>query len=496
VLQRANDGLTEWTLVEYKGRLCLKIVLLVAVLSIGIIGIFIGASPIILLGIYGIIAIMPSMLILLNKDLFYGILAWFSLVLLGRAIGKIALPSYPDIELYRVLWILLFLVFLIQIALKKRAILPITKIEIMMIIFCIVCLVSMIKAGTIFEQDKGLVLRDFLSGYAIPFSVFFLAKHIVNSEEKIKRLFQFLFILCMYLAFTGIFEYFRLGALVFPRYIMDPNVGIHWGRARGPFVMAAVNGTVLGMIFLTSLYLVLHKQRKSSKVFYGILVSIIPITVFFTYTRTCWIGIILSMLTVSFFYPNLRKVFLFSFLIIFIIGVFNWSTTMSKDRIVGRATAMLPVYNRINLYATSLSMFLDRPIFGFGFNTSKEISNKYFHKFSGIPYIDDVAPHDTLVNVLVELGLVGLISYLLIFLYIFKHSMELYRRLPADAFLGKGLIVIFWGITIVLIVNAQFHNMVFFLFPNSLYFLLAGVIVGLNQRIYLDKNYLDPGIIR
>ena len=474
----------------------MKIILLITILSTGVIGTFTGNSPIILLGIYGIIAIIPSVLILLNKDLLNGILAWFSLVLLGRAIGRIALPFFPDFDLYRILWILLFLVFLAQIALKKRVILPITKIEIMMILFCVVCLVSMIKAGTMFEEEKGLVLRDFLNGYAIPFSIFFLTKHIVNSEEKIKRLFQFLFILCIYLAFTGIFEHFHLRALVFPRYIMDPNIGIHWGRARGPFVMAAVNGTVLGMILLTSIYLVLHKQRKSSRIFYGILIAIIPITIFFTYTRTCWIGFILSMLTVSLFYPNLRKISLFCFFVIFIIAIFNWSNILSKDRIVGRATAMMPVYNRINLYATSLSMFLDRPVFGFGFNTSKDISHEYFYKFSGIPYVDDVAPHDTLVNILVELGLVGLIPFLLIFYYIFQHSMGLYRWLPADSFLGKGLIVIFWGISIVLIVNMQFHNMRFFLFPNSLYFLLAGIIVGLNQKILLDKNYYDQGILR
>ncbi len=124
----------------------MKIILLVTILSTGVIGTFTGNSPLIILGIYGIIAIIPSVLILLNKDLLNGILAWFSLVLLGRAIGRIALPFFPDIDLYRILWILLFLVFLAQIALKKRVILPITKIEIMMILFCIVCLVSMIKA--------------------------------------------------------------------------------------------------------------------------------------------------------------------------------------------------------------------------------------------------------------------------------------------------------------------------------------------------------------
>ena len=34
-------------------------------------------------------------------------------------------------------------------------------------------------------------------------------------------------------------------ALVFPRYIVDPSVGLHFGRARGPFVEAAANGLAM-----------------------------------------------------------------------------------------------------------------------------------------------------------------------------------------------------------------------------------------------------------
>jgi len=158
---------------------------------IGIIAILIGLSPVILFGIYGIIVAVPAVLILLNKDLLYGLLVWFLLVFLHRAIGKITLPMFPDIEPYRIILIFLILFFLAQIVLKERIILPISKIEIMMILFCIVCLGSIAKAGTLYKEEGGLALRSFLNGYAIPFSIFFLAKHIVDDGQKIKRIFQF-----------------------------------------------------------------------------------------------------------------------------------------------------------------------------------------------------------------------------------------------------------------------------------------------------------------
>ncbi|MHA1344696.1 MAG: hypothetical protein ACTSQG_11960, partial [Promethearchaeota archaeon] len=67
-------------------------ILLITAILIGIIAAFIGISPIILFGIYGIIVIFPSVFILFNKDLLYGLLIWFLLVLLARTIGKIDLP--------------------------------------------------------------------------------------------------------------------------------------------------------------------------------------------------------------------------------------------------------------------------------------------------------------------------------------------------------------------------------------------------------------------
>ncbi|MHA1382039.1 MAG: hypothetical protein ACTSRG_27015, partial [Candidatus Helarchaeota archaeon] len=120
-------------------------------------------------------------------------------------------------------------------------------------------------------------------------------------------------------------------------------------------------------------------------------------------------------------------------------------------------------------------------------NFSKR-SYKYSKKIRGIPYININSQHDTLVSILVELGLVGLIPLLFIFFYIFRFSIQLYRQLSNISFLSKGLVVIFWGISIVFIVNMEFIQMRFFLFPNCIFFLLGGIIVGLHQRISLRMS--------
>src|SRR5438093_1302521 len=48
-----------------------------------------------------------------------------------------------------------------------------------------------------------------------------------------------------YLGLTAVFEGLGLDALIVPRYIADPGAGIHFGRARGPFVEAVADGLAL-----------------------------------------------------------------------------------------------------------------------------------------------------------------------------------------------------------------------------------------------------------
>jgi len=465
-----------------------KILLLTLLIGSSILGLFIGLPPIYLLGFYGIIAIIPWTVVLLERDLTNGILIWFALVLFSGATGEIDLPMLPNISFYRVIWIILFLMFLVKIAVGKIKPLPFTKIEVMMALFCFLCLISMIKAKTLIREEQGFGLRNFLNGYLIPFTMFFFAKNIVNEKKKIRKVFIFFMVIGIYLGITGIFEHFKINSLIFPRYITNPNVGIHWGRARGPFVQAAVNGTVLGMIFFMSIYLFLSFRKKYAKFFLMLGAFIMLITIFFTYTRACWLATLLSSVLVIVLSARLRKAFLLGLLGLTFIFVLTKFDTSARQTAMERLMSESPIYDRINLYRAVWRMFLERPIFGFGFDTFKEKSPQYFHKIEGIPYQGvGLAPHDTLAGILAELGLSGFILIFLIFLNIFRTSKKLYNSFSKFS-LEKDFIVIFWAIFFTFIINIEFIEMRFFLFPNSLFFLLAGIMVGLYQKNLLEEK--------
>ncbi len=458
-----------------------------------------GIPPIPLLTVYGLLAIAPLILIILKKDLVNGLLLWFFLVLFG--FGTLPLPMLPDISPDRMIWLALFLIFFSEIALKQRKILSgDMKIEIAMILLCVYILFSMIIAGTIYKEGHGIALNTFLSGYVVPFSIFFLAKNIVDDDRKIKKIFIFFVIVGFYLGITGIFEHFKLNYLVFPSYIMYPGVGTHWGRARGPFVQASVNGTVLGVIFFIAFYLLFQKYKKWVRIFFSISIIFMLAALLFTYTRACWLAFLLASLVIPVFFPRMRKMFMASVLAMLIViftqfslEQFKTSThsesrfferdTSTVEEITERVTSINPIYSRINLYGASWRMFREKPFFGFGFNTFQEVSPQYFSTIKGIPYMQfGLNSHDTLSGVLVELGLVGLSFIVFIIFYILKISTRLYYQLPPGVFSGKGLVAIFWGVSIVFFINIQFIEMKLFQFPNALFFLMVGIIVGLYQR--------------
>src|SRR5207302_4636466 len=76
-------------------------------------------------------------------------------------------------------------------------------------------------------------------------------------------------------------------SLVFPRYILDENLGIHLDRARGPFLQAVANGVsliVLGLVALDC-----FRRRVLSRA--GLVVlALVPVAVFATMTRAVWIA--------------------------------------------------------------------------------------------------------------------------------------------------------------------------------------------------------------
>lgn len=442
--------------------------------------------------LYVVMVALPLVYYFLKRNLLNALLIWFFLVIF-KEMGRIHVPMFPDLSPERIVWLFIFGIFLLQVTFRERKLVGgITSIEFMMFFFCIYVLFSMAIADTIYIEGHGLFLSGFLTGYVIPFSIFVLSKNIVDSEEAMKKVFVFFSVIGVYLGLTGVFEYFNIRALVFPKYIMNPFIGVHahFGRARGPFLNASVNAIVLAQALFMSFYLYMQRYEKWSKLLL-VAMMIMMVGFFLTFNRSSWLAMVIAgMLITIAFRQTKRIIVLFIIMGTLIISV-NQLGNLGTSRITAgeRLSDVNTIYIRLNMYNTALNMFLDNPIFGVGYHKYKEASIPYFEPVKGLPDRGEgLILHNTMFLIIVELGLAGFIMFIFIYAQILKASIKLYRYLPAVGFLSKGFVVIFWAMSLFLLIRVQTSNITLLMFPISIYFLMAGIIVGMEKRISFGEN--------
>ena len=139
-----------------------------------------------------------------------------------------------------------------------------------------------------------------------PALTFFIATRLRYTRTMLKELLTFFALLGVYLSATAVAEHFNVTALVFPRYILDPTIGMHFGRSRGPFVDAISNG---GMLLLSFLALTFFSASATGLKRFAIsLLALLAVTgLYFTETRAVWLGVATVTVTLLILHAPLRR---------------------------------------------------------------------------------------------------------------------------------------------------------------------------------------------
>ena len=219
----------------------------------------------------------------------------------------------------------------------------------------------------------------------------------------------------LYLGFTGIFEIVGPHALVFPRYIMNPHVGVHFGRARGPFVQAAVNGLALYACIAASLIALREWRTRWVRLVACVGIAVCSFSLLLTFQRTIWIGVAVASLVVLLAARELRRyVIPILVTVAVVVGLAFLLIPSVRAHASLRAADVTTVQNREALDAAAIAMVEARPLFGFGWGRFLAVAPNYF-KESDSYSINEVAKnpvHDVYGSIATELGLVGLALWL------------------------------------------------------------------------------------
>lgn len=269
---------------------------------------------------------------------------------------------------------------------------------------------ALVSAAIVGSIGDHVSLLKFVDTYGlIPFGAFVAAPIAFRTAEARRVLLATLVALGTYLGLTVLFETLGLDALVFPRYITDPNYGIHASYGRGPFADAVANGMALFTCAVCcGIAIMLWKDRRW-RIFAGAVGVLCLVGTLMTLERSVWIAAVVGLTAATLVSRELRRYFLPLVAVVAIVGVSAVALVPGlASRVDSRANEKGTVWDRQNLARASINMIEAKPLLGFGWDRFTANSREYFEQASDYPLTATrAAAHNIPLTYAVDLGLVG-----------------------------------------------------------------------------------------
>ncbi len=322
-----------------------------------------------------------------------------------------------------------------------------------------------------------------IGGYLTPALIYWVVRQSRLDARQLRIVHGALSVFGVYLAVIAMLEMAGAWGLVFPTYIADPSVGLHFGRARGPMVQAVSFGHYLGVCLLAA-YVWRPTLGRCGQC---VLVSCVPLMlagIFFSYTRSVWMGTAAGLVCVLLLtLPQAWRRLLIGggvLATVLMLGT-NLEALLGFQREQSAAETRESAGLRVSFAYVSWQMFLDRPVFGCGFGQFPKEKLAYLDDRQTELQLELLRPyvhHNTLLSLLTETGATGLGLYLGFMLLWAAQAWRLARNRELSVTMRRhGILTL--GAIAVYAPQLVFHEMSYSALDNSLLMLLTGLTVGL-----------------
>jgi len=354
-------------------------------------------------------------------------------------------------------------------AMRDRAPLRVEPVHWLLFAVSLYAIVSAILAGTLLETGPFFELLEQLG--LVPFAVFLVAQAAFRTERQRRILLGALVALGGYLGLTALLEATGLTALIVPPYIADPAVGIHFGRARGPFLEAVTNGVGLFACAVAAAVALASWRGQGARVAAGVVLALCTLGLLFTLQRSIWVASVAAGIVTLLAVPELRRRAVPALAAAVVaVAIALAAVPGLQERVDQRRGADESVWDRKNLSTASLNMIDAQPLVGFGWAGFTEESIDHFELSETYPLTaGGLEVHNVYLSHGAELGLIGLTLWA--FAVLAATIGVLTTRGPPELRRWKiafGTYAVFYGL-VAAFVPAQ-------VFPVLLFWLLAGVV--------------------
>lgn len=471
-------------------RVGINKVLLVLVSTAVVAGVYVGYGTNMNLASFFRVLVLANVFLVgylvLLRNLIAGIFVYlYSLVFLNYY-WRIILPGlWPDLDIPRLMFVFIWLVFLLEVMMSRRRMLPAGAMGIMMLLIMGAVLLSMFVTGKI-------SIRPFLNGFVIPYAMFAICRNVFTGKRDTERFISLLTLpLALYLPVTAIFEHLKMYSLVFPRYIGQTMVGeveLSWGgRAMGAFIQPAVTGMVMSSVFILAMTSLSRMKGGWARLYSFVVVVLTPIGVFFTYTRSAYLGFAAVLLVLVIYSKRLRVTAGVLLVAIGLAMLGNWSTVSSSNREAGGLAVTETAESRLVVAEASMQMFLDNPLLGCGFDQYLDKSLPYVMQIrstvfglKGAGGAEATNQHNQFISVLTEIGLVGFVPFVILYVLIFR-LLGRAMRVETEEY-DRDFVIAVVGVMAAYVSAIMFIEPRWFEFLNTFPMILLGIVSGGYER--------------
>lgn len=347
-------------------------------------------------------------------------------------------------------------------------------------------------------QGQPSTVMHLINGYLAPVFLYFLMRHSRLKPIDAWPAIGLVLIFGVYLSITAVLEITKQWSLVWPPFIADPTLGIHFGRARGPMLQSVRLGMCL-CLCLAILWAFVLRLNPNAKWAWLTTFSLTPLFllgILLTYTRSIWMGtiavvvILMSTLLVG----KTRAIALGALVVSGAMGgLILGPSLVAFKREYSEAETLESTKMRGAFAYVSVEMFKDRPITGFGFNQF-QVHNR--------PYLDDrrtsirlesirgYVHHNSYLSLLVDLGLIGVILFAFVAWSQIRNGWTLLHHPLSEPF-GKSAAILGFCMLAVHAIQMAFHEVSF----SSIEYTILAFSLGMVQ-VYRDELIRKTELLR
>ena len=371
----------------------------------------------------------------------------------------------------------------IHLLLKKRLRIPRTDFALPLMVFIGLITLSLLYTPNFYEGALELARLVALS------SLFFVCLVVVTDRWKVKWVIVSLIVCAFGVSVLPIYQVFT-EALFLPTQVISRLGGGTIPRSEGTFTNPNTLAAFLQIGIVLAVALLLG--AKLSWKMRIVLVAGLGVTIFAmltSFSRGGWVSSACGVLFLLIVRGKLRHVLVTT--AVLLLGILlSYQFVPFVDVIASRIASILDVFadpsssSRLYLMSSGWWMFLDNPVFGVGFRGYPELYYDYIHPDMPKLLRDVDESHTMPTTILAELGLVGFIVSMWLWLVVYREGMRAVRaaRDPLMHAFASGLLALY----VAFLVNFLFADDL----VNNIFWLTMGMIYAV--RLIVDGYWEEP----